>query len=84
MAKCGLKTTQYLLLSHVLKLGPIRPGGLATEMKMDAHAHTQPPPAGRCGLGELKAGTRSCLVHITDALYCARKRSAISRATGAE
>jgi hypothetical protein len=29
MAQCGLKTTQYSLLSHVLKLGPIRPGDLA-------------------------------------------------------
>ena len=41
MAKCGLKTTQYSLLSHVLKLGPIRPGDLATEMKMDASTLTR-------------------------------------------
>lgn len=41
MARCGLKTTQYSLLSHVLKLGPIRPGDLAAEMKMDASTLTQ-------------------------------------------
>ena len=31
MARCGLKTTQYSLLSYIVKLGPIRPyalGGL--------------------------------------------------------
>ena len=41
MAQCGLKTTQYSLLSHVLKLGPIRPGDLAVAMKMDASTLTR-------------------------------------------
>ena len=41
MAKCGLKTTQYSLLSHVLKLGPIRPSDLAVAMKMDASTLTR-------------------------------------------
>lgn len=36
LARAGLKTTQYSLLSHVLKLGPLRPGELAQAMKMDA------------------------------------------------
>lgn len=36
MAGAGLKTTQYSLLSHVLKLGPLRPGELAQTMKMSA------------------------------------------------
>ena len=70
MAKCGLKTTQYSLLSHVLKLGPIRPGDLATEMKMDASTLTRNlRPLVDAGWVTLKAGTdaRSRLVHITDA-----------------
>ena len=41
MAKVGLKTTQYSLLSHVLKLGPIRPGELAHAMTMDASTLTR-------------------------------------------
>ena len=70
MAKCGLKTTQYSLLSHVLKLGPIRPGDLAVAMKMDASTLTrnmQPLVAQgwlRIGAGE---DARSRLVEITDA-----------------
>jgi DNA-binding MarR family transcriptional regulator len=34
--KSGLKGTQYSLLSAVAKLGPIRPGDLAAQMKLDA------------------------------------------------
>ena len=41
MAQAGLKTTQYSLLSHVLKLGPVRPGDLAQAMKMDASTLTR-------------------------------------------
>ena len=70
MAKCGIKTTQYSLLSHVLKLGPIRPGDLATEMKMDASTLTRNlRPLVDAGWVTLKAGmdARSRLVHITDA-----------------
>ena len=70
MAKCGLKTTQYSLLSHVLKLGPIRPGDLASEMKMDASTLTRNlRPLVDAGWVTLKPGTdaRSRLVHITDA-----------------
>ncbi len=37
----GLKTTQYSLLSHVVRLGPIRPGDLAAEMEMDASTLTR-------------------------------------------
>ena len=52
VAKSGLKTTQYSLLSHVLKLGPLRPGDLAQAMGDGClHADAQPasrwsPPAG--------------------------------------
>ena len=41
MAKAGLKTTQYSLLSHVLKLGPLRPGALAKSMKVSASTLTR-------------------------------------------
>ena len=70
MARCGLKTTQYSLLSHVLKLGPIRPGDLAAEMKMDASTLTRNlRPLVDAGWVTLEAGAdaRSRLVHITDA-----------------
>ncbi len=70
MAQCGLKTTQYSLLSHVLKLGPIRPSDLAAEMKMDASTLTRNlRPLVDAGWVTLQAGAdgRSRLVHITDA-----------------
>lgn len=70
MARCGLKTTQYSLLSHVLKLGPIRPGDLAAEMKMDASTLTRNlRPLADAGWVTLEAGAdaRSRLVHITEA-----------------
>jgi DNA-binding MarR family transcriptional regulator len=36
LGKAGLKTTQYSLLSHVVKLGPIRAVDLAAAMKMSS------------------------------------------------
>jgi DNA-binding MarR family transcriptional regulator len=36
LAKAGLKVTQYSLLSHVVKLGPVRPVDLAAAMRMSA------------------------------------------------
>ncbi|MEJ7687191.1 MAG: MarR family winged helix-turn-helix transcriptional regulator [Variovorax sp.] len=41
VAKSGLKTTQYSLLSHVLHLGPLRPSDLAHEMGIDASTLTR-------------------------------------------
>lgn len=35
LASIGLKNTQYALLSHVLRLGPLRPGELAKAMQME-------------------------------------------------
>ncbi len=70
LAKAGLKTTQYSLLSHVLRLGPIRPGDLAVAMTMDASTLTRNlKPMLSAGWLELSAGAdgRSRLVHITDA-----------------
>lgn len=70
LGRCGLKTTQYSLLSHVLRLGPVRPGDLAAAMTMDASTLTRnlkPLEAAqwvRVGPGE---DGRSRLVEITPA-----------------
>ncbi len=41
LAPCGLKTTQYSLLSHVLHLGPLRPVDLTRAMDIDASTLTR-------------------------------------------
>ncbi len=41
LGKAGLKTTQYSLLSYVLRLGPLRPGDLAQAMTLDASTLTR-------------------------------------------
>ena len=41
VAGCGLKTTQYSLLSHIERLGPVRPSDLAAAMAMDASTLTR-------------------------------------------
>ena len=41
VGSAGLKTTQYSLLSHIAKLGPVRPGELAAAMEMDASTLTR-------------------------------------------
>ncbi len=41
LGKTGLKTTQYSLLSHVDRLGPIRPSDLAHAMSIDASTLTR-------------------------------------------
>ena len=66
----GLKTTQYSLLSHVLKLGPIRPGDLAQAMTMDASTLTRNlKPLIAAGWLELSDGPdgRTRSVAITEA-----------------
>jgi DNA-binding MarR family transcriptional regulator len=70
LGKIGLKTTQYSLLSHVARLGPIRPSELAHIMTIDASTLTR-------NLKPLKAAgwiveadgsdARSHTVAITDA-----------------
>lgn len=70
LARSGLKVTQYSLLTHVLKLGPIRPTDLARTMRLDASTlsrNLQPlVAAGLLEVGE-GADARSRLVRITDA-----------------
>jgi DNA-binding MarR family transcriptional regulator len=41
VAPTGLKNTQYSLLSHVVLLGPLRPGDLAARMRLDASTLTR-------------------------------------------
>ncbi|MBD1554463.1 MarR family winged helix-turn-helix transcriptional regulator [Pseudomonas typographi] len=41
VSAAGLKNTQYALLSHVVRLGPIRPVDLAKHMQMDASTLTR-------------------------------------------
>ena len=41
VGSAGLKTTQYSLLSHVVRLGPVRPGEIADAMEMDASTLTR-------------------------------------------
>jgi DNA-binding MarR family transcriptional regulator len=69
VGKTGLKTTQYSLLSHVVKLGPVRPGDLARQMKVDASTLTRNlRPLIDAGWLELGPGAdgRSRLVSVTD------------------
>lgn len=70
IAKAGLKTTQYSLLSNVLRLGPLRPGDLASAMSMDASTLTRNlKPLLAAGWLELSPGSdgRSRSVSITPA-----------------
>jgi DNA-binding MarR family transcriptional regulator len=70
LAKAGLKTTQYSLLSHVAKLGPLRPGDLARAMTMDASTLTRNlRPQLAAGWLQMTAGDdgRSRSVSITPA-----------------
>lgn len=41
LARTGLKNTQYALLSHVLRLGPVRPADLARAMEMEPSTLTR-------------------------------------------
>jgi DNA-binding MarR family transcriptional regulator len=66
----GLKTTQYSLLSHVQRLGPVRPGELAAQMEMDASTLTRNlQPLIAQGWVEIGPGAdgRSRAVSVTEA-----------------
>jgi DNA-binding MarR family transcriptional regulator len=41
VAASGLKTTQYSLLSTIVRLGPVHPGDLAAQLEMDASTLTR-------------------------------------------
>lgn len=70
LARTGLKTTQFSLLSHVVELGPLRPGELARHLQMDASTLTRNlQPLIAAGWIELGAGrdARSRQVNLTEA-----------------
>ena len=70
VGKTGLKGTQYSLLSYIAKLGPIRPGDLATEMRVSPSTLTRNMrPLVDAGLIENLPGAdaRSRLVSVTPA-----------------
>lgn len=70
VGRAGLKGTQYSLLSYVLKLGPIRPGDLAAEMRVSPSTLTRNlRPLVEAGLVEISPGpdARSRLVSVTPA-----------------
>ena len=70
VAPSGLKMTQYSLLSHVLRLGPVRPVDLALAMNVDASTLTRNLKPLILG-GWLTQGegpdARSRLISLTDA-----------------
>jgi DNA-binding MarR family transcriptional regulator len=70
VAPIGLKNTQYSLLSHVVLLGPMRPGELASRMKLDPSTLTRNlQPLVAAGWVEQGPGddARSRLVQATEA-----------------
>lgn len=70
LAKAGLKTTQFSLLSHLIKPRALRPVDLAAEMAMDASTLTRNlKPLMTAGWVQLAPGVdgRSRLVSLTDA-----------------
>lgn len=70
VASAGLKTTQYSLLSYVVRLGPARPGDIAAAMEMDASTLTRNlQPLTAAGWLEVGPGAdgRSRCVSVTPA-----------------
>lgn len=70
VGKTGLKVTQYSLLSHVCKLGPVRPSDLAAEMKLTPSTLSRNlQPLVAAGWLEMQPGVdgRSRLVNATNA-----------------
>lgn len=68
VSKSGLKTTQYSLLSHLKRLGPVRPVDLAGELKMTASTlsrNLQPLIAAGWIVQSAGADARSLLVALT-------------------
>jgi DNA-binding MarR family transcriptional regulator len=96
LAECGLKTTQYSLLTHVLGLGPTAPGELARAMGLDASTLTRNlQPLVQAGWLVQDAGrdARSRLIHLTEAgrakqaeayQHWKQAQQAINRTLGAE
>jgi DNA-binding MarR family transcriptional regulator len=70
LSRAGLKTTQYSLLSHVVRLAPVRPGVLARAMDLQPSTLTRNlQPLVAAGWVDIGAGTdaRSRVVSATAA-----------------
>jgi DNA-binding MarR family transcriptional regulator len=70
VAQCGVRTTQYSLLSYVSRLGPVRPVDLAAAMRMTASTlsrNLQPLVAAGWLVVGAGVDARSRLVQITEA-----------------
>lgn len=77
-AATGLKITQYSLLSHVVKLGPLRAGELAVAMQLEPSTLTRNlQPLLQQGLVRMHTGddARSRLVEATDAGRALREQA---------
>lgn len=78
LAMVGLKSTQYSLLTHVDRLGPLAPGELARRMDMDASTlsrNLQPLVASGWLVLEEGADARSRRVALTPAGLELRRRA---------
>lgn len=78
MARIGLKTTQYSLLSYVVKLGPIRPADLALAMAMEPSTLTRNlKPLVAAGWVEVAAGAdgRSRAISATTSGHAKRREA---------
>ncbi|NLO79752.1 MAG: winged helix-turn-helix transcriptional regulator [Xanthomonadaceae bacterium] len=96
IGKAGLKGTQYALMGHVRKLGPVRLSDLAREMRLDASTLTRNlKPLTEAGWLRVEVGAdgRSRLVTITEAglakyseaqRYWKRAQERINQLFGAE
>ena len=81
MSEVGLKNTQFALLSHIVKLGPIRPSDLAKRMQIDASTLTRNlQPMVAQGWLTVGAGqdARSRLVEATPAGYNIRAQGQLA------
>lgn len=75
VAACGLKTSQYSLLTHIAGQAPVRPVDLAAHMHLDASTLTRNlKPLVAEGWVQVSEGAdaRSRLVQLTDAGHAKR------------
>lgn len=80
LAKAGLKTTQYSLLSYLIELEPVRPGELARAMKMQPSTLTRNlKPLLSAGWAELGAGADARSRCITSTKAGREKRAQAKR-----
>ena len=80
VAGCGLKTTQYSLLSHIERLGPVRPSDLAAAMAMEASTLTRNlQPLLKSGWAEIGPGSNGRTRVVTATAAGRAKRAEAAR-----